>query len=54
MHLKKNICESPVGTVMNTKGKGKDLENAKVDLDVMGIRPELYIQKVENGKKPFL
>ena len=50
MHLKKNICESLVGTVMNTKGKGKDPENAKADLDVMGIHPELYIQEAENGK----
>ena len=35
---------------MNTKGKGKDHENARADLKEMGIRPELYIQEAENGK----
>ena len=50
MHLKKNICESLVGTIMNTKGKGKDHENARADLEEMGIRPELYVEEAENGK----
>ena len=50
MHLNKNICESLVGTIMNTKGKGKDHENARADLEEMGIRPELYVQEAENGK----
>ena len=50
MHLKKNICESLVGTIMNTKGKEKDHENARSDLEEMGIRPELYVQGAENGK----
>ena len=50
MHLKKNICESLVSTIMNTKGKGKDHENARADLEEMGIRPELYVQEAENGK----
>ena len=44
MHLKKNICESLVGTIMNTKGKGKDHENARSDLEDMGIHPELYVE----------
>ena len=35
---------------MNTKGKGKDHENARADLEEMGIRPELYVEEVENGK----
>ena len=50
MHLKKNICESLVSTIMNTKGKGKDHENARADLEEMGIRTELCIQEVENEK----
>ena len=50
MHLKKNICESLVGTIMNTKGKGKDHEYARADLEEMGIRPELYVEEAENGK----
>ena len=35
---------------MNMKGKGKDHKNARVDLEAMGICPELYVQDVENGK----
>ena len=35
---------------MNTKGKGKDHENARADLEEMAIRPELYAQEAENGK----
>src|SRR6185436_16866193 len=50
MHLKKNICESLVGTIMNTKCKGKDHENARADLENMGIRPELYVEEAENEK----
>ena len=50
MHLKKNICESLVGTIMNTKGIGKNHENARADLEEMGIRPKLYVEEAENGK----
>ena len=50
MYLKKNICESLIGTIMNMKGKGKDHKNARADLEVMGICLELYVQDVENGK----
>ena len=35
---------------MNTKGKGKDQENVRADLEEMGIRPELYVEEAENGK----
>ena len=34
---------------MNTKGKEKDHENARADLEEMGIRPELYVEEAENG-----
>ena len=50
MYLKKNICGSLVGTIMNTKGKGKDHENARADLEEMGINPEIYIKEAGNGK----
>ena len=33
---------------MNTQGKGKDHENARADLEEMGIRPD--VQEAENGK----
>jgi len=35
---------------MNTKGKGKDYENVRTDLEEMGIRLEIYIQEAGNGK----
>ena len=50
MHLKRNICESLVGTIVNTKDKEKDHENARADLEEMGIRPELYVEEAENEK----
>ena len=50
VHLKKNICESLISTIMNTKGKGKHHENARADLEEMGIRRELYVQEAKNGK----
>ena len=50
MHLKKNNCESFVGTIMNMKGKGKDQENARADLEEMGIRLQIYVQEVKNEK----
>ena len=50
MHLKKNNCESFVGTIMNMKGKGKDQKNARADLEEMGIRLQIYVQEVKNEK----
>ena len=47
MHLKKKICESLVDTFMSTKGKGNDHENARADLEEMGICPELYVQEAD-------
>jgi hypothetical protein len=41
MHVKKNICGSLLGTLMNDKHKTKDHENARKDLEELGIRPEL-------------
>ena len=45
MHLKKNICESLVGTIMNTKGKEKGHENARAVLEEIGIHPEQKMEK---------
>ena len=41
MHVKKNVCGSLLGTLMNDKHKTKDHENARKDLEELGIRPEL-------------
>ena len=42
MHVKKNVCESMLGTLLQQKNKVKDHKNAREDLKDMGIRPELY------------
>ena len=44
MHVKKNVCGSLFGTLMNDKHKTKDHENARKDLEELGIRPELRRQ----------
>jgi len=41
MHVKKNVCGSLLGTLLNDKHKIKDHENARKDLEELGIRPEL-------------
>lgn len=53
MHIEKNVCDSVVGTLMNLDGKTKDHMKARLDLQEMGIRPELH-PKVQNNKKRSL
>ena len=47
MHIEKNICDSVLGTLMydSGKGKNKDTSNARKDLEDIGIRKELHLQK---------
>ncbi|XP_035843728.1 uncharacterized protein LOC110929331 isoform X4 [Helianthus annuus] len=53
MHIEKNVCDSVVGTLMNLDGKTKDHLKARLDLQEMGIRPELH-PKVQNNNKVYL
>ena len=39
--LKKNVCESIVGTLLNVLGKTKDGLNSRLDLIEMGLKAEL-------------
>jgi hypothetical protein len=39
MHVKKNVCESLLRTLLNTYGKTTDHVHARVDLNKIGIRP---------------
>lgn len=48
MHVEKNVCESIVGTLLNSEFKSKDHLAARMDLKEMGFREEL--QPRENGK----
>lgn len=42
MHIEKNIFENVIGTVMNIDGKTKDLLNARLGLQEMGIRSKFH------------
>ncbi|KAJ9553381.1 hypothetical protein OSB04_017426 [Centaurea solstitialis] len=50
MHIEKNVCDSVVGTLMNLDGKTKDHIKARLDLQEMGIRPELHPKAQDNDK----
>jgi hypothetical protein len=41
MHVKKNVCGSFLGTLMNDKWKTKDHAKARANLEELDIRPEL-------------
>ena len=45
MHIKKNICDSILGTLLEIKGKTKDGPNAHHDLKVMRIRKDLHLKR---------
>jgi hypothetical protein len=42
MHVKKNVCESLLGTLLNIDGKTRDHGRARANVKKMGIRPELW------------
>ena len=50
MHIEKNVTDNLIGTLLNIDGKGKDNLNARLDLQLMGIRHELHPQQHANGK----
>ena len=41
MHIKKNVCDSLLGTLLNIPEKTKDEIRARLDLMEMGVRKEL-------------
>ena len=48
MHIKKNICDSLLGTLMGDPHKSKDTDNVRRDLEKLGIRSELHIYEDRN------
>nr|KYP59483.1 hypothetical protein KK1_014919 [Cajanus cajan] len=52
MHVEKNVCDSVIGTLLNIQGKTKDGLNSRLDLQLMGIRQQLYPQP--KGKRTYL
>ena len=51
MHITKNITESLLGTLMQSKGKGKDSLQCRMDLEAIGVRAELHPLILPNGQK---
>jgi len=39
--VEKNVCDSIIGTLLNNKGKTKDVINSRKDLVEMGLHLEL-------------
>ncbi|KAL5561770.1 hypothetical protein UlMin_031517 [Ulmus minor] len=48
MHIKKNVCDSLLGTLMGDTHKSKDTDNVKCNLQTLGIRSELHIYEDDN------
>jgi hypothetical protein len=51
MHVKKNVCESLLGTLLNMDRKTRDHRHARADLKKMGILPELWLDNSIKGTK---
>jgi hypothetical protein len=49
MCLEKNVCESLLGTLLNTDGETRDHGHARADLKKMGIRSELWLDDSVKG-----
>ena len=50
MDITKNVTKSLLGTLMQSKGKGKDSLQCRMDLEAMGVRAELHPLTLPNGK----
>ncbi|XP_039119156.1 uncharacterized protein LOC120255387 [Dioscorea cayenensis subsp. rotundata] len=50
MHIEKNICENIVGTILDIDGKSKDNMKSRIDMAEMGIRHELHLEYLPNGR----
>ena len=44
IHVENNVYDSVVGTLLNTVGKTKDTDKARLDLVDMNIRKEFHLQ----------
>ena len=48
MHIEKNVCNSLLGTLLGDPHKSKDTDNARRDLEKLGIRSELHLYEDDN------
>ncbi|XP_026400660.1 uncharacterized protein LOC113296573 [Papaver somniferum] len=53
-HTEKNVCDSVIGTLLDMDKKAKDGLKARLDLQLLNLRPELHPIMTANGKKFFL
>jgi hypothetical protein len=51
MHVKKNVYESLLRTLLKMDGKTRDHGHARADLKKIGIRPELWLDDSVKGTK---
>jgi hypothetical protein len=49
MHVKKNVCKSLLGTLLNMDRKTRDQGHARADIKKMKIRPELWLDDSIKG-----
>ena len=49
MHVKKNMCKSLLGTLLNMDGKTRDHGHAQANIKKMGIRPKLWLDDFVKG-----
>jgi hypothetical protein len=49
MHVKKNVCESLLRTLLNTDKKTRDHGHAQADLKKIEINPELWLDDSVKG-----
>ncbi|PRQ24627.1 hypothetical protein RchiOBHm_Chr6g0274521 [Rosa chinensis] len=52
MHVEKNVCESLLGTLLEASTKNKDTIKARLDMQLIGIKPDLW--PVTEGNKTEL
>ena len=48
MHIEKNVCDSFLGTMLADPHKSKDIDNARRDLENLGIKQELHLYEDNN------
>ena len=54
MHIEKNVCDSLVGTLFDIPGKTKDNLNVRKDMLLDKVRPKLWPEYSDDGKKAYL
>ena len=49
MHVEKNISESTYGTLLGIKGRNKDIDKARIDLQNMNFKHTLHLKQRPDG-----